>query len=61
MKWMRPYVIAEVYPHGVVDLYDPKTHKRFKVNGQRLKPYHEGFPIEAIDEMALEEPSAENE
>ena len=59
-KWTGPYVIEEVFPHGAVDLYDPSTHKRFKVNGQRLKVYHEGFPTEAIDEMALEEPSAEN-
>ena len=33
----------------------------FKVNGERLKPYLEEFPTEAIDEMALKEPSTENE
>ena len=60
-RWIGPYVVAEVFPHGAVDLYDPENQKRFKVNGQRLKVYHEGFHIEAMDEIVLEELSADKE
>ena len=60
-RWTGPYVVAEVFPHGAIDIYDPKDHKRFKVNGQRLKVYHEDFLTKAIDEMLLEEPTAETE
>ena len=60
-KWGGPYIVAEVFPHGAVELYDSNSHKKFKVNGQRLKTYYEGFPKEAMDELVLEEPNAELE
>ena len=34
-----PFTIQEVYPKGLVDLFNPKDCRVFKVNGQRLKPY----------------------
>ena len=59
-RWNGPYVVARVFPHGAVELFDKDNHNVFKVNGQRLKPYHEGFTKVSFDEMALEEPTFEN-
>ncbi|KAJ8768807.1 hypothetical protein K2173_023711 [Erythroxylum novogranatense] len=44
-RWSGPFKIVKVYPHGAVEVEDPKTGV-FKVNGQRLKPYVAGFLIE---------------
>ena len=41
-RWEGPYVVTHVYPYGAVDIEDVKTKVTFKVNGHRLKPYHEG-------------------
>ena len=38
-RWTGPFTIQEVYLNGLVDLFNPKNYKVFKVNGQRLKPY----------------------
>ena len=59
-RWAGPYVVARVFPHGVVELYDGDTDKVFKVNGQRLKPYHEGANQEVVEEMVLKEPEEGN-
>ena len=58
-RWTGPYVVAQVFPHGAVDLFDGETHKVFKVNGQRLKPYHEGFDNGVLEEARLEVPTSE--
>ena len=55
-RWGGPYVVSKVYPHGAVELYDKETHTPFKVNGQRVKKYYEGFPKGNIEEIILEEP-----
>ncbi len=59
-RWSGPYVVARVFPHGAVELFDKDNHNTFKVNGQRLKPYHEGFSTEVIEELALEKPRPDN-
>ena len=59
-RWSGPYVMARVFPHGAVELFDKDSHNVFKVNGQRLKPYHEGFSKEIIEEVALEEPGTDD-
>ena len=38
-RWNGPFVVHRVFPHGAIDLFDPRTGAIFKVNGQRLKPY----------------------
>ncbi len=38
-KWMGPYTITEVLPHGAVNLKDEDTGSVFKFNGQRIKPF----------------------
>ncbi|KAK8511445.1 hypothetical protein V6N12_038048 [Hibiscus sabdariffa] len=52
-KWHGPFTVTEVFPHGAVELEDD-SGQRFKVNGQRLKPYYESAPIGLIEEIHLE-------
>ena len=49
-------MVARVFPHGVVEIFYKDGDGMFKVNGQRLKPYHDGFSNEVIEQMALEDP-----
>lgn len=42
-RWDGPYEIVYVAPYGAVELLDPKTGDKFKVNGQQAKPYIEPF------------------
>jgi hypothetical protein len=37
-RWDGHFIVTFVFPHGVVELRDPKDDTLFKVNGQRLKP-----------------------
>ncbi|XP_073153374.1 uncharacterized protein [Henckelia pumila] len=41
-RWIGPFVITNVFPHGAVEIKSLETSKIFKVNGQRLKHYFEG-------------------
>ncbi|GKE72031.1 hypothetical protein Tco_1530103 [Tanacetum coccineum] len=40
-KWYGPNVVKTVHPYGTVKIID-KNGISFKVNGQRLKKYHDG-------------------
>ena len=40
--WSGPFIIKEVFPHGAVMLTNENGTTSFKVNGQRVKPYHIG-------------------
>ena len=42
-RWTGPYVVKQVYPHGAINVEDPKDGNMFKVNEQRLKPFLEEF------------------
>ena len=37
-KWVGPYLITQVFPHGAVEL-KTKEGVRFKVNRERIKLY----------------------
>jgi len=37
-KWSDPYVVKEVKPYGAIELEDPKSHRSWVVNGQRVNP-----------------------
>ena len=39
LKWIGPFVVSNVYPYGAVEIKSQSTHKSFKVNGHRLKPF----------------------
>lgn len=53
-------MVMKVFPHGAIELYDKEKHNVFKANGQRVKPYYDGFPIEVLEELNLEDPQPEN-
>ena len=38
-KWIGPFVVANVFPYGKVEIKSESTNKSFKVNGHRLKPF----------------------
>ncbi|XP_022873963.1 uncharacterized protein LOC111392802 [Olea europaea var. sylvestris] len=58
-RWIDPFVVTNVFPHGVVEINSLKTEKEFKVNGHRLKPYFEPFVSRNMEEMRLEDPIEE--
>ncbi|CAN6542241.1 unnamed protein product [Malus baccata var. baccata] len=52
-KWIGPFVITNVFPHGAVQIQSLKTGNEFKVNGHRLKPYYETFEEHAVEDIPL--------
>ncbi|GKC22427.1 hypothetical protein Tco_1024577 [Tanacetum coccineum] len=49
-KWYGPNVVKTVHPYGTVEIVD-KNGISFKVNGQRLKKYHDGHINEEEKEV----------
>ena len=41
-RWSGPFIVNQVFPHGAVEISKDSEGTRFKVNGQRLKPYYGG-------------------
>ncbi|KAJ8770550.1 hypothetical protein K2173_018041 [Erythroxylum novogranatense] len=58
-RWVGPYVVRNVYPHGAVEIEELGTDRVFKVNGHRLKPFYEGFEPHTIEGVNLEDPYLE--
>ncbi|XP_017640253.1 uncharacterized protein LOC108481662 [Gossypium arboreum] len=54
-KWLGPFKVTQIFPYGAVEIEDD-SGVRFKVNGQRLKPYYENAPVGLVEEIELEEP-----
>ena len=55
-RWLGPYIIKRIYHHGAIEIESLDTQKIMKVNGQRLKIYHENFPTEKLEEFTLANP-----
>ncbi|KAK9072138.1 hypothetical protein SSX86_008570 [Deinandra increscens subsp. villosa] len=53
-RWVGPFVVTNVFPHGAVEISSETTGKTFKVNGHRLKLFYEGFQMEKDSVMELE-------
>ncbi|GKC65212.1 ribonuclease H-like domain-containing protein [Tanacetum coccineum] len=51
-RWYGPNVVKTVYPYGTIEITD-KNRVSFKVNGQRLKKYHERH-IDTKDKEVVE-------
>ncbi|XP_019158165.1 PREDICTED: uncharacterized protein LOC109154882 [Ipomoea nil] len=56
-RWVGPFIITNIFPHGAIEIQSLQTSKIFKVSGHRLKPYHEGAQVEYIADILLEDPS----
>ncbi|KAM1944554.1 hypothetical protein ACFX15_012767 [Malus domestica] len=50
-KWIGPFVVTNVFPHGAVQIQSLKTQQEFKVNGHRLKPYYKAFEEHAVENV----------
>jgi len=55
-KWSGPYVVKEVKPYGAIELKEPKSHRSWVVNGQRVKPYLGNEQENFITVMLLDNP-----
>ncbi|KAM2128638.1 hypothetical protein ACFX1R_008400 [Malus domestica] len=53
-KWIGPFIVTNVLPHGAVQIQSLKTQQEFKVNGHRLKPYFTPFKEETVEEVTLQ-------
>ncbi|KAM1759983.1 hypothetical protein ACFX12_002907 [Malus domestica] len=49
-RWIRPFVITNIFPHGAVQVRSFKTGQEFKVNEHRVKPYYESFVKHDVEE-----------
>ena len=55
-RWTGPFIVKQVFPHGAVEVEDPKDGRIFKVNGQRLKPFFDA-KIPIAEDIPLADPS----
>ena len=55
-RWSGLFVVKNVFPHGAIEIEDPKEGTTFKVNGQRLKPFLEGMSFPNGDTIHLVDP-----
>ncbi|CAN6552312.1 unnamed protein product [Malus baccata var. baccata] len=53
-KWIGPFNVTNVFPHGAVQIQSLKTQQEFKVNGHRSKPYFTPFEEETVEEVNLQ-------
>jgi len=55
-RWIGPFIITNIFPYGVVEIQS--TNKSFKINGHRLKYFHESPTLEeTVEEISLEKPT----
>ncbi|XP_024163856.1 uncharacterized protein LOC112170792 [Rosa chinensis] len=52
-RWVGPFVVTYVFPHGAVQIRSEQTGHEFKVNGHRLKPYYAAFKESNVEEEDL--------
>ncbi|XP_050141060.1 uncharacterized protein LOC126617020 [Malus sylvestris] len=57
-RWVGPFVITNIFPHGAMEIQSAKTGNMFKVNGHRLKPYYESFAEHDVEVVPLQKPSS---
>ncbi|CAL2256198.1 unnamed protein product [Prunus armeniaca] len=47
-RWVGPFKVLQVFPHGAMEIENIKNETYFKVNGQLLKPYLENVSQEQV-------------
>jgi hypothetical protein len=55
-RWIRPFVVSNVFPYGAVEITSLETNKVLKVNGNRLKPFYDSWTAELTASVELVEP-----
>ena len=56
-RWIGPFIVTQVFPHGAIQIKSAKTGEHFKVNGHRLKPYYEPYEPNAEEVPLYETPN----
>jgi hypothetical protein len=62
-RWIGPFVITNIFPHGAIQIKGLYTGNEFKVNGHRLKPYLENSTNdeeEDVEAIAIESRRRQN-
>ena len=54
-RWIGPFVVTNVFPHGAIEIQSLATSKVSKVNGHRLKPFYEGLQVENVAKLDHED------
>ena len=54
-RWIGPFIVTNVFSHGVVQIKGEQTGNEFKVNGHRLKPYFDTFEEEDVEAITFED------
>ncbi|KAM1444702.1 hypothetical protein ACFX13_041536 [Malus domestica] len=52
-KWIGPFVVTNVFPHGAVQVKSLRNNDEYKVNGHRLKLYYESDVGQIVEEIPL--------
>ncbi|CAN6586421.1 unnamed protein product [Malus baccata var. baccata] len=52
-KWIGPFVVTNVFPHGAVQVKSLRNGDEFKVNGHHLKLYYESDVGQIMEEIPL--------
>ena len=55
-RWIGPFVVTKVFSYGAVEIKSLDTDKVFKVNGHRLKLFHEDVDVSNAMDIVLEMP-----
>ncbi|XP_023728377.1 uncharacterized protein LOC111876080 [Lactuca sativa] len=56
-RWIGPFVVIKTFDHGAVEIQSEETGQIFKVNGNRLKPFYEGFYANDLEIIHLDFPT----
>ena len=55
-RWVGPFVVTSVRPHGAVEIQSLSTNNIVKVNGHMLKHFRDGDSVNIIEKITLEDP-----
>ncbi|XP_044500244.1 uncharacterized protein LOC123221460 [Mangifera indica] len=55
-RWIGHFIVTNIFPYSVVEIQSLATSKIFKVNGHKPKLFYEGFQVENVTEVNLQDP-----
>ena len=50
-RWEGPFCVTNIFPYGVIEIQEVVTGQTFKVNGHRLKKFHEGANVLEVERL----------
>ncbi|XP_042396647.1 uncharacterized protein LOC121986772 [Zingiber officinale] len=50
-RWEGPFRVTNIFPYGILEIKEESTDRKFKVNGHRLKIFHERANGMVMQEM----------